>query len=57
MANLFEAVERWEASVGADHNEAENAVKAMADRLAADSPSSPDRWALGRSGMASFLVT
>ena len=33
--NLFQAIERWEASVGTDHATAENEIKAVAERLAA----------------------
>jgi hypothetical protein len=34
--NLFEALERWEASVGADRNEAEDEIKTIAERLGAE---------------------
>jgi hypothetical protein len=34
--NLFEALGHWEASVGADHKEAESYIKTVADRLAAE---------------------
>jgi hypothetical protein len=33
---LFEALERWEASVGADRNQAEDRVTTQAERLAAE---------------------
>jgi hypothetical protein len=33
--NLFQAIERWEASVGTDHVTAENEVKLVAEHIAA----------------------
>ena len=33
--SLFQAIERWEASVGTDHDAAESEIKAVAEHLAA----------------------
>ena len=34
--SLFQALERWEASVGTERNSAENDIKIVADRLVAN---------------------